>query len=413
MQSLTDDLKTVQRDYSSDGVVLLRNILTSDWLDKLRAAVDREVLKGERYFAYKNMRAQPGTFQDYCLTSDIGRRVAEVAGASWSSLIYDQLFVKEPGTRTQTGWHTDQPYWPVAGPIMTMWIALDPVDPDNGALEFVRGSHAWGAKYRPFKTDQMGAFSHYLELDNPDYIDMPDFEADRDRYDIFHFPQMEPGDALAFDGMTVHSAMGNRTSDPPPPRLRHPVCGGGGGLRTPRRRHRMAARSGDGGGAGVSERDVSGGVADSSLTVTAIVGWVISPTQRKDCAHALLDLRFGLQCPSAKNGFLIAACWSRALGRRSAGVTVLSEVGRCGSLHYGVGELAVSNVRLRDRRFCPNRFSEIDRPPSRGTLDPPFSAGGVQVIRWQPPLSIRTRCRPSNSSAGSRPVSEPWRRRPS
>ena len=202
----------VQEAYARDGVVLLQNVLTPDWLEKLRAAVDEEIKRGERYFAYKNMRERPGTFQDFCLSSDIGARVAEVAGSPWTSLIYDQLFVKEPDTKTQTGWHTDQPYWPVAGPIMTMWIALDEVDPDNGALEFVRGSHAWGAKYRPFKTDQAGAFTHYLETDNPDYIDMPDFEADRDRYDMLHFAHMNPGDALAFDGMTVHSAMGNRTT---------------------------------------------------------------------------------------------------------------------------------------------------------------------------------------------------------
>ena len=210
--TLTADLDDVQAAYQKDGVVLLRDVVNPGWLEKLRRAIDTEVLKGERYFAYKNMREQAGTFQDYCVTSDIGQRVAEVAGSPWTSLIYDQIFVKEPGTKTQTGWHTDQPYWPVQGPIMTMWIALDEVDPDNGALEFVRGSHAWGAKYRPFKTDQLGAFSHSLEEDNPDYIDMPDFEADRAEYDIFHFEHMNPGDALAFDGMSVHSAMGNRTS---------------------------------------------------------------------------------------------------------------------------------------------------------------------------------------------------------
>ena len=76
----------------------------------------------------------------------------------------------------------------------------------------MRGSHAWGAKYRPFRTDQAGAFLHYLEEGNPDYIDMPDFEADRAKYDMLHFEHMAPGDALAFDGMTVHSAMGNRTT---------------------------------------------------------------------------------------------------------------------------------------------------------------------------------------------------------
>ncbi len=207
-----EDLKEVQATYARDGVVLLRNMLAPEWGAKLCHAVDNEIRKGERYFAYKNMREHPGTFQDYCLQSDLGEWVAKVTNAAWASLIFDQIFAKEPGTKTKTGWHTDQPYWPIEGPMTTMWIALDEVDPDNGALEFVRGSHAWGAKYRPFKTDQKGAFSHYLEVDNPDYIDMPDFEADRCSYDVVHFPHMNPGDALVFDGMTVHSAMGNRTS---------------------------------------------------------------------------------------------------------------------------------------------------------------------------------------------------------
>lgn len=209
---LTQDIEAVQKTFSRDGVVLLKSILTLGWLESLRSAVDTEVLRGERYFAYKNMREKDGIFQEYCLGSDVGQRAAEVAGAGWSSLMFDQLFVKEPGSQTQTGWHTDQPYWPIEGPMMTIWIALDPVDPNNGAMEFVRGSHAWGAKYRPFKTDQEGVFSHYLEVENPNYIDMPDFEADREKFDIFHYPAMEPGDALAFDGMIVHSAMGNRTS---------------------------------------------------------------------------------------------------------------------------------------------------------------------------------------------------------
>ena len=70
----TPNLKEIQETYARDGVVLLKNILAENWLARLRTAVDEEVKKGERYFAYKNMREQPGTFQDYCLTSDIGRR---------------------------------------------------------------------------------------------------------------------------------------------------------------------------------------------------------------------------------------------------------------------------------------------------------------------------------------------------
>ncbi len=47
----TPDTDTVQQTYARDGVVLLRNILRDDWLNKLRDAVDEEVKKGDRYFA--------------------------------------------------------------------------------------------------------------------------------------------------------------------------------------------------------------------------------------------------------------------------------------------------------------------------------------------------------------------------
>lgn len=197
--------------YARDGVVVVRNAISRSWIEKLRQAVDTELQRGERYFAYRNMRLKPGTFQDFCMNSGIGQLVADIGNSSWASLVFDTMFVKEPGTRTRTGWHTDQPYWPIKGPIMSTWIALDPVDPDNGALEFIPGSHSWGKKYRPFLTDQNGDFIEYLCKDDPQYCDMPDFEADRDKYEIVHW-EMEPGDMLAFDGFMAHSAMGNRTT---------------------------------------------------------------------------------------------------------------------------------------------------------------------------------------------------------
>ncbi len=211
MEVLTRDARHLADRYARDGVVKVEDALNSYWLERLRDAVDEELKRGERYFAYRNMRMQPGTFQDFCLGSGIGRLVAEIGESSWVSLVFDTMFVKEPGTRTRTGWHTDQPYWPIEGPIMTAWIALDPVNADNGALEFIPGSHAWGKKFRPFRTDQNGAFVEYLRADDPQYCDMPDFEAERQKYDIEHW-DLEPGDLVAFDGFMVHAAMGNSTS---------------------------------------------------------------------------------------------------------------------------------------------------------------------------------------------------------
>ena len=128
MDTLTKDVSGLVQPYARDGVVVVRQALTTYWLDQLRTAVEQELKRGERYFAYRNMRTQHGIFQDFCLHSGIGRLVADIGQSGSASLIFDQMFVKEPGTRTRTGWHTDQPYWPVSGPIMTAWIALDPAD---------------------------------------------------------------------------------------------------------------------------------------------------------------------------------------------------------------------------------------------------------------------------------------------
>ena len=210
-QSLNVDVTDYRGAYQGDGVVMIKGAINDHWINVLRDAVEDQVAKGIRYFANRNMREEPGGFQEFCLHSGVGRLVADLVGSSYTSLVFDQMFVKEPGTKTQTGWHTDQPYWPVDGPLMSIWIALDEVDADNGAMEFIPGSHAWGKKYRPFLTDQNGGFIEYLKLDDPQYSDMPDFEAERDQHRIVSW-DMSPGDILAFDGYMVHSAKGNRTS---------------------------------------------------------------------------------------------------------------------------------------------------------------------------------------------------------
>jgi len=34
-----------------------------------------------------------------------------VTGSKGMHIVYDQLFVKEPGTKNETPWHTDHSYW--------------------------------------------------------------------------------------------------------------------------------------------------------------------------------------------------------------------------------------------------------------------------------------------------------------
>ena len=243
-KKLTCTAQHAADDYKRNGVAVVRGALTPYWLEVLREAVDAEVAKGKRYFAYRSQWEREGAFREFCLNSGIGRIAAEVTGSKRISLVFDQLFVKEPGTNTPTGWHSDQPYWPVEGTVVTTWLALDAVDEDNGALEFILGSHAWGVMYRPFVTDQQGAFIRFARADDPSYVDLPDFEAERDKHKVASW-NLEPGDMLAFDGHIVHSAVGNRTST--------------------RRRRGYAIRFAGDGATYRSEQGVADWLVDSSL----------------------------------------------------------------------------------------------------------------------------------------------------
>jgi ectoine hydroxylase-related dioxygenase (phytanoyl-CoA dioxygenase family) len=43
-------------------------------------------------------------------------------------------------------WHQDAPLWPILAPMteVSAWVALDDVDPENGCMSMVPGSHRWG-----------------------------------------------------------------------------------------------------------------------------------------------------------------------------------------------------------------------------------------------------------------------------
>jgi non-haem Fe2+, alpha-ketoglutarate-dependent halogenase len=54
-------------------------------------------------------------------------------------------FSKEPGDDKQVVWHQDASYWPLTpSKVVTVWLAIDDADDDNGAMQFIPGSHHHG-----------------------------------------------------------------------------------------------------------------------------------------------------------------------------------------------------------------------------------------------------------------------------
>lgn len=207
--------------FERDGAIILRGIIGPDWLGRLAAAIERDIARpgpfhhgysapeGGRFHGNMRLWESDPDFRDYCLHSPLPPLAARLLRTDKVNLFYDQLFVKEPGTSQPTRWHNDQPYWPVKGwPVMSFWLALDPVTKESGAVEFVRGSHRWN---RWFQAEPFAPGGNIYER-NPDYESMPDLDAERARLDIVSWDMM-PGDVLAFHALSVHGAGGNLTGD--------------------------------------------------------------------------------------------------------------------------------------------------------------------------------------------------------
>jgi len=94
--------------------------------------------------------------------------------------------------------------------VLSFWIALDPVDKQNGALEFIPGSHRWGRWFQPEIFGKGAGIEQYER--NLDYEPMPDIESARERYEIISW-DLSPGDVYVFHALTVHGAGGNCSGD--------------------------------------------------------------------------------------------------------------------------------------------------------------------------------------------------------
>jgi len=55
------------------------------------------------------------------------------------------FFSKEAGDEKRVSWHQDASYWPLTpSKTVTVWLAIDDADEDNGAMRFIPGSHRVG-----------------------------------------------------------------------------------------------------------------------------------------------------------------------------------------------------------------------------------------------------------------------------
>lgn len=207
--------------FERDGVVLVKNIISSRWLDELGFAVDevmgnpgelsREyVKKGKgRFFTDHHMSRRNKVFRNFVMNSPASPVAAALLRSDKLNLVDEHLLVKEPGTDAPTHWHHDLPYYEISWQdFASLWIPLDPVRTNTGAMKFAKGSHLWGKTFKPVLIGSGEDAAGASDFDGP----VPDIDAAPDKYNVEVF-EMDRGDALFFHSATLHGAEPNRSTD--------------------------------------------------------------------------------------------------------------------------------------------------------------------------------------------------------
>ena len=205
---------SLKETFDTDGFVVIRGFLPPDELGRLKDNLDRYIREvvphlpdGDAFYDDKSRpetlkqmnRIQQDPFFAEYLRHPLWSAAAEsllgesawVHGAEW--------FNKPPNTNHVTPPHQDNYYFCLTPPkVLTMWLALDEVDEENGCLRYVKGSHLRGL--RPHHRTQTLGFSQgiadYTETDIAEETPIP----------------AQPGDILIHHGNTIHRANANRST---------------------------------------------------------------------------------------------------------------------------------------------------------------------------------------------------------
>ena len=206
---------TKKKDFEEDGFVHLPGFLTNLQLLELQQAVERYILekvpqlkqsdvffdnpKKPETLKQLHRMEQDTFFANYSRHSHWNKAASDFLGEP-VEVLGVEYFNKPPKTKHETPPHQDNYYFCLAPPqVLTIWVALDDIDEENGCIRYVRGSHR--LPLRQHRLSSTLGFSQYIF----DYS-----QSDMDRESKV---TCLPGDALIHHGNTIHLAGPNLTNN--------------------------------------------------------------------------------------------------------------------------------------------------------------------------------------------------------
>ncbi|MEO6237029.1 MAG: phytanoyl-CoA dioxygenase family protein [Vicinamibacterales bacterium] len=132
-----------------------------DYFDDLLA---RTLAAGGDSYSISSAHLRYGRVYDLLAHPRIVAIVTDLIGeqiVGWGS----HFFCKLPGDGQAVAWHQDASYWPLTpSKAVTVWLAIDAADRENGCMRFIAGSHWKGhLTYRPSEPTEHNVLNQTIE----------------------------------------------------------------------------------------------------------------------------------------------------------------------------------------------------------------------------------------------------------
>jgi phytanoyl-CoA hydroxylase len=212
------DYQLLRGELDANGYVVLPEYVAGRQLEQLQSRIDQfirdvvPVMPNEYVFFEDKGRPETlkqvqslNVYDEYLAQMFLEGRFPATAAALLADDVVPsniQYFNKPAGIGQATPAHQDGYYFKLEPcEALTMWLALDVMDEENGCMRYVRGSHRRGM--RPHGRTQTLGFSQGI-IDYPRDEDVSEEQA----------VLVQPGDVIVHHALTIHRADANRSSRP-------------------------------------------------------------------------------------------------------------------------------------------------------------------------------------------------------
>ncbi len=154
--------------YNEKGFVRRFVVYEPAQAEQIRSYFDRllekTVASGGNSYSISTAHMKYAGVYDILTNPVIINHVADLLGddvVAWGS----HFFCKMPGDGRAVAWHQDASYWPLSpSHAVTVWLAIDDADLDNGCMKFIAGSHHSGhLTYRKSSPEEHNVLDQTVE----------------------------------------------------------------------------------------------------------------------------------------------------------------------------------------------------------------------------------------------------------